>query len=147
MEIISPTMLPVILNKLRKRLDKANSDLLKDYDLSKLHLLYLMVLFENKEGMTLNELSNYLDFDKANTSRAISQLISKEYVHKMEHGVLELKYRVALTPKGINAAALIWDHNQRANFELIQLFTPEELMSLSQIADKLWNLLSAEKSD
>lgn len=82
MKSISPLMLPIILNKLKKRLDNVNRDLLKEYDLNKLHLLYLMVIFESQEGMTLKELSDYLDFDKANTSRAISQLISKEYVQK-----------------------------------------------------------------
>lgn len=147
MKSISPLMLPIILNKLKKRLDNVNRDLLKEYDLSKLHLLYLMVIFENQEGMTLKELSDYLDFDKANTSRAISQLISKEYVQKKTRGNLELKYKVDLTPKGRNVATLIWEQNQKANIEFIQLFTPEELVSLAQIAGKLWNFLSEDETE
>jgi len=138
-------MLPVILNKLRKRLDNASLGLLKENNLSKLHFLYLMVLFENEEGMTLKELSQYLDFDKANTSRAISQLISKGFVQKKAEGVLELKYKVELTQKGRDIAAIIWEQNQKANIELIRLFTSEELLSLSQIAGKLWYFLREDK--
>ena len=146
MKSISTLILPIILNKLKKRLDIANRDLLKKYDLSKLHLLYLMVIFENEEGMTLKELSDYLDFDKANTSRAISQLISKEYVQKKAQGDLELKYKVELTAKGRNVATIIWEQNQKANTDFIQLFTPEELMSLAKIAGKLWNFLSRDET-
>ena len=94
--------------------------------------------------MTLKELSDFLDFDKANTSRAISQLISKEIVQKKAQGKLEFKYKVGLTSKGREIATIIWKCNQSENVELIQLFTPEELLLLSQIAGKLWNFLSGE---
>ena len=142
MQNISPMMLPIMINKLKKRLDGANLDILKEYGLSKLHLLYLMVLFENKEGLTLKELSDFLGFDKANTSRAISQLISMKYVHKKSQGELELKYKVALTEKGLDMATVIWKKNQAANAALVQMFTPEELLFLSKIGIKLWEYLS-----
>ena len=141
---LNPLILPVLINKLRKRLENANVGLIKEYNLSKLHLLYLMVLYNNDEGMTLKELSDFLDFNKANTSRAISQLVSKEIVQKKAQGGLEFKYKVKLTLKGRETASIIWKHNQSENLELIQLFTPEELLFLSQIAGKLWNFLSED---
>jgi DNA-binding MarR family transcriptional regulator len=138
---ISPLLLPLILNKLRKRLDQTSLSSLKEYNLSKLHLLYLMVLFEKEEGMTLKELSDYLGFDKANTSRAISQLIAKGYVQKLSQGELALKYKIELTPKGKELAVIIWGQMDEANIEIVSLFTPEELQSLAQIAGKLWAFL------
>ena len=143
----SPIMLPIMLNKLRKRLDSISLPLLKKYDLSKLHLLYLVVLFESEDGMTLKELTDFLDFDKANTSRAISQLIAKEYVQKRTQGDLEFKYKIELTPKGRDAAKNISEQNQKANAALLELLTPEELSALSQIAGKLWQFLSEENPD
>lgn len=145
MKSISPLMLPIILNKLRKRLDKASVGILNEYNLSKLHLLYLMVLFENAEGMTLKELSEYLDFDKANTSRAISQLKVKGFAQEKAQGELELKYKIELTPKGRDVATIIWEKNRRANMELIRLLTPEEILSLTQIAGKLWRFLCEDE--
>jgi DNA-binding MarR family transcriptional regulator len=144
---ISPLMLPLILNKLRKRLDQTSLSSLKEYDLSKLHLLYLMVLFEKEEGMTLKELSEYLGFDKANTSRAISQLIEKGFVQKLSQGDLALKYKIDLTPKGRDVAMIIWGQMDEANIEIVSLFTPEELQSLAQIAGKLWVFLQENESE
>jgi DNA-binding MarR family transcriptional regulator len=144
---ISPLMLPLILNKLRKRLDQTSLSSLKKYSLSKLHLLYLMLLFETEEGMTLKELSEHLGFDKANTSRAISQLIEKGYVQKIPQGDLALKYKIGLTSKGREIAEIIWGQIDEANVEIISVFTPEELQSLAQIAAKLWMYLQETESE
>jgi len=147
MKNISPLMLPLILNKLKKRLDQTSLSSLKEYNLSKLHLLYLMVLFENEEGMTLKELSEHLGFDKANTSRAITQLIDKGFVQKLSQGELAMKYKVELTPKGRDVAVIIWGQIDEANVEIVSLFTPEELQSLAQIAAKLWVFLQDSESE
>jgi DNA-binding MarR family transcriptional regulator len=144
---ISPLMLPLIINKLRKRLDQTSLSSLKEYALSKLHLLYLMVLFEKEEGLTLKELSEYLGFDKANTSRAISQLIEKGFVQKLSQGDLALKYKIDLTPKGRDVAVIIWEQMNEANIEIVSLFTPEELNTLAQIAGKLWVFLQESESN
>ncbi len=144
---VSPLMLPVLLNKLRKRVDSANLPLLGEYNLSKLHLLYLMALFENEAGLTLKELSDSLDFDKANTSRAIAQLTDKGYVQKKTQGALELKYKVELTPTGREVATRIWRQNMAANGEIIALFTPEELRTLADMAGKLWAFLAGAETE
>jgi MarR family transcriptional regulator, organic hydroperoxide resistance regulator len=141
MQPISPLMLPVIFNKLKKRLDNASVGMLKEYGLSKLHLLYMMVLYENQDGMTLKELSDHLDFDKANTSRAITQMTGKGYVQKKAQEEMERKFRLELTQKGRDIAARIWQQNRLANVEVLSLFTPEELAALSRIAEKLWGFL------
>jgi DNA-binding MarR family transcriptional regulator len=143
---ISPLMFPLILNKLRKRLDQTSLNSLKEYNLSKLHLLYLMVLFENEGGMTLKELSEYLGFDKANTSRAISQLIEKGFVQKISQGELALKYKIELTPNGRDIAVIIWAQMDEANVEIVSLFTPEEMQFLAQIAGKLRVFLQESES-
>lgn len=145
MQTMSPTMLPIMLNKLKKRIDNANQDILNENGLRKLHLLYLMVLLEAEEGKTLKELSDYLGFDKANTSRAIAQLAAKNHVQKKAQGELEHKYKVELTEKGRAVATQIWQKNQTANAALIALFTQEELQAMAQIGGKLWAYLSNEE--
>ena len=106
-----------------------------------------MVLFENEDGMTWKELTEFLDFDKANTSRAISQLIAKEYVQKKTQGDLEFKYTVGLTVKGKDIAKNIFEKTQKANAALLELLTHKELFVLSQIVGKLWQFLSEENQN
>lgn len=141
---MSAIMLPVMINKLKKRLDSTNDAILKQYGLSKLHLLYLMALLEHDEGMTLKELSDFLGFDKANTSRAITKLVAKKYVQKRSQGELELKYKVSLTAQGREVASLIQAQNESANQQIVALFTPEELGLLAKIGAKLWQYLGDE---
>lgn len=139
---VSPILLPILLNKLRKRIDNACWDLLKKYNISKIHLLYMMALFEHSNGLTLKELSELLSFDKANTTRAISQLIDKGYVQKETQGGLEHKFKVIFTANGQLIASEIWEHNRQQNLEILKLFTEQELFVLGRVAEKLWEFLS-----
>jgi len=139
---ISPILLPILLNKFRKRIDNACRDLLTKYNLSKLHLLYLMALYEYPDGLSLKELTELLGFDKANTTRAVSQLIQKGYAKKQTQGELEHKFKVALSDNGKLAASEIWGHNQKQNLDILKLLSQEEMIVLGGIAEKLWLFLS-----
>jgi DNA-binding MarR family transcriptional regulator len=141
----SPILVPILINKLKKRIDRQSDPLLMRYNLSKIHLLYLMALYENLDGFTLKELSEYLGFDKANTTRAISQLIDKGYVEKNAQGSLALKYKVICTQTGRQAASEIWEVNSLQNKEIQKLFTHQEMLVLSQVANKLWTYLADEE--
>jgi len=141
---ISAISMPILLNKLRKRIDNACRDLLAKYNLSKLHLLYLMALYEYTDGLTLKELTELLDFDKANTTRAVSQLIKKGYAEKQTQGELEHKFKVTLTDNGKLAASEIWEHNQKENLGILKLLTEQELFILVGVTEKLLKFLSDE---
>jgi DNA-binding MarR family transcriptional regulator len=142
----SPILVPILINKLKKRIDRQSDPLLTQYNLSKIHLLYLMALYEHPDGFTLKELSEFLGFDKANTTRAISQLIEKGYVEKNAQGSLALKYKVTCTKTGCKVAHEIWEVNERQNKELQKLFTPQEMLVLGQVANKIWSYLDEEDS-
>jgi len=139
---VSPILLPILLNKFRKRIDATCRDLLTNYNLSKLHLLYLMALYEYSDGLSLKELTELLGFDKANTTRAVSQLIQKGYADKQTQGDLEHKFKVVLSENGKLAAGEIWEHNQKQNLDILKLLTQEEMIALGGIMEKLWVFLS-----
>jgi len=103
-----------------------------------------MALYEYSEGLTLRELTELLGFDKANTTRAVSQLIKKGYAEKQTQGELEHKFKVTLNASGKLAASEIYDHNQSQNLDIIKLLTTEEMLVLGRVAEKLWVFLSDE---
>ena len=72
-----------------------------------------------------------------------------KYISRTAQGDTETKYlyRVALTEKGKNVAMIIRERNQQTNADLLKLFSPDELMFLSQIARKLWNMLSEKEAE
>ena len=92
---------PILFNKLTKNFNKKLGDFLVPYGLSKLHSFYMVCLYMHKKGLTLNQLNFMTGCDKANTSRAISDMEDKGIVVRSS-GDNEKKYKVMLTDKGIN---------------------------------------------
>ncbi len=74
----------------------------KKYGLTKLQSAYVMAL--SKGDMTLTELSEYLAFNKSNTTRAVSYLIAHGFVSKNEKDVCR-GFTVSLTAKGRQTVA------------------------------------------
>lgn len=136
MQSPTPLLVPILINKLRKRIDQANAGLLAELRLNKLHLLYLLVLHDAPEGLTMRELSETLGFDKANTSRAVAQLESMGYVERKAQGSLEKKFRLVLTPLGAGAAEKIKARNVRDSEALMKILEPAELETLMGILAK-----------
>lgn len=92
---------PLVINRIAKTFNKRLGDFLVPYGLSKLHSLYLACLFRHRKGLTLNELNFLTGNDKANTSRAISDMEEKGFVIRSSYDNTK-KYKVCLTEKGID---------------------------------------------
>lgn len=92
---------PLVINRITKNFNKRLGDFLVPYGLSKLHSLYLACLFRHRKGLTLNELNLLTGNDKANTSRAISDMVEKGFVSRSSYDNTK-KYKVRLTEKGID---------------------------------------------
>ena len=141
MQSPTPLLVPILINRLRKRIDQANAGLLAELRLSKLHLLYLLALHDAPEGLTMRELSEALGFDKANTSRAVSQLETMGYLTRQAQGSLEKKFRLVLTPLGADAADKIKARNLKDSEALMSILDPSELETLAKILAKLQRYL------
>lgn len=91
-------LLPVFLNKIIKKLHKVSDKILKQYNLSRFHYIYLLCLFKNSEGLKLTELTDLSGFDRANTTRVINDLENKGLIVRDKQ--TDKKYKVKLTEKG-----------------------------------------------
>lgn len=89
----------ICLNNLKKKIQKKVSDVLKPYNLSSMHSMYLATLLQEGE-MTLAELSRRLNFNRANTTRVIKDLIQKGYVGCDRSQTNLRKFNIYLTEKG-----------------------------------------------
>lgn len=92
---------PILFNRMNKNFNKGLGDFLVSYGLSKLHSFYMVCLYIYKKGLTLNQLNFLTGFDKANTSRAISDMEEKGIVDRVSNNT-NRKYKVVLTEKGFN---------------------------------------------
>lgn len=93
-------IIPILFARHLKNVNKIYDELLKPYGLSKFHGAYLICLFRNPNGLKLNDLNRIIGCDKANTSRAIMDLESKNLICKNIESDGEKKYSVRLTENG-----------------------------------------------
>ena len=96
---------PVYIADVLKKMHKMQAESLEDYSLSAIHAPYMTTLAAHAEGLTMAELSKILKLDKANTSRAMNELLDKGFAEKAEDK--KKKSVLRLTESGLAAAAAL----------------------------------------
>jgi len=125
------------VHKLTKLIHQALEAEIADYDISRLHVPYIKILSMKEDGVTQKELTKILDVDKANTSRAVNDLIKKGYVKKAYQENLEVNYRLLLTEKGIVLANKMMKTIENKYVELFSILGVEELNEFSDMLERV----------
>ncbi len=86
---------------------------------------FLAALF-CREGMTQDELSEFLMMDKTTTARAVKQLVQAGYVTRRRDEDDHRYYHLYLTDKARDLAPRIWDARSKWTEVLSRGFTEEE---------------------
>ena len=110
--------------------------MLTAYKLSSSHVMYLMVLYKNSEGLTLSNLNEILEVDKANTTRVVKDLIKKGYLIKDEKNSGLRKYKVLLTDKGIEVSRKIKNNIKLVHEKINAILSEEEKRNFFKILKK-----------
>lgn len=86
------------IDQLRKTVHRVISSEMETLQVSSVDARYLSQLYLQPEGMTLRQLSEHLQVDKAHTTRVVHHLEALGYVCKDTQN--KRKYKVALTAQG-----------------------------------------------
>lgn len=127
--------IPILFSKLSKNFNKKFGNYLNLFNMSKLHAFYLVCLFKNQQGLTLNQLNEMTGCDKSNTSRVISDMQEKDIVRKSSDS--DKKYGVCLTEKGINIASKFVEAIEIDIKKTLSILTLEEINIFKNIIEKL----------
>ncbi|MBE5736420.1 MAG: MarR family transcriptional regulator [Clostridiales bacterium] len=147
-EIISiETEMPILLSKICKNFNRDYGDFLKPYNLSKLHAFYLIILLKNPQGIKLKQITDELGCDKANTSRAVTELIERGIISKTSNNDKERKYDIKLTEQGYAVACDFAKLVSNNTSQVLSVLNQEELVSLRNIISKLTNYYSGGEDD
>jgi DNA-binding MarR family transcriptional regulator len=138
--------LPVLFSKVKKYIQKRNMDLLAPHGLSSLHAMYIMSLFKHQEGMTRNELNDILGVNKANTSRAVNDLVGKGYA-TLEDCPLRRNAKIIISEKGMELAELIRNNTRSMREKFFSVLIDEEKHLIRTIILKMLEVNLEEDSD
>jgi DNA-binding MarR family transcriptional regulator len=127
--------LPVLLNSLRKKIMEEQLKFIETYGLSKQHIPYIIVLWNQKEGLVQKKMIEQIHFDKAHASRALKELIDKNILIKEDKQTYKNKY--FLSDLGLEIAQKMKSRNQVIIEDIFQVLTDEEKKQMKHILEKL----------
>lgn len=121
-----------------KSVRTTESKFLTKYNLTHFHARYLMYLYINKQ-LTMSELTTIIGVDKANTTRAVKDLLNCGYIQKV--GENKRRFLLELSNLGKTVAN---DFNKCLNSfskKVMDNFTEEEIKTLSVLTKKFMEVV------
>lgn len=131
----SMSTLPVLLSVLRKKIMEEQIKDLEQFDITKQHVHYIIVLWNHKEGLIQKEIVEFAHFDKAHASRALKELVDKDMIYKEDKSTYKNKYY--LTKKGLKIAETMKSKNHKIIEDVFSILSDEEKKQMEQILKKL----------
>ncbi len=119
-----------------KRMRKVQDNMLSKFNLTHFHAWYLANLHRYGE-MNMTDLTNKIGVDKANTTRAVKDLINKGYIEKI--GNSERKFNIRLSEKGKNVAQKFKDRIDKMMKDSFKYFNEDEKIKFFELLNKLFN--------
>lgn len=123
---------------LKKRMRKMDEELIK-YNITGSHAPFILLLSENKEGLTMTELSKKTRVDKALTSRVIKDLMDKNYIIKNTEKNRNSK--ISLSKKGEKIALNICTYLKKERLNILEIFNKEEIKEIKKCIELVMNKL------
>ncbi len=102
------------ISEINKYWHKIASDEMAKYGLKGPYVIYLVALSKNKEGLNAVQLSEICGRNKADVSRAMSDMASKGLVTKKSENNATYRARLMLTDEGLRAAEHICEITAKA---------------------------------
>ena len=105
------SFLPIFFDRLSLITRRVMADCVREYGLTGVHATYLVAI-NLREGLTLVELSSFLDIDAANTNRVVKVLKEKGLAYDDRPTPKSKKFSIFLTDEGKQLADKIMAETQ-----------------------------------
>lgn len=127
---------PTKVQQIKKHIDKFLDNELINTGISRLEAVYLGCLKDNN-GISLIELTNLVHFDKANTTRVISELELKGLVTRKVDEKDTRKYKIYLTEKAKELEKFILNSKLKLNKIAFEDVSNKEKEVFEQTLEKI----------
>lgn len=124
-----------VLQDMNKTIHRREDEFLSKFNLSHFHAKYIANLYVHKQ-LSMSELTEIIRVDKANTTRAVKDLIDKGFVEKVGEG--ERKFNLQLSEKGLLVAKQFKAQIDKFFKKVLEDFTGQERETLCVLLKKLF---------
>lgn len=131
--------MPTLFAALHKRMMENHQKILSEYGLTKIHMPYLMILNDHKEGLTQREMIDALFLDKGHASRALRDLLEKDMIKRDDETMYKNKYY--LLDQGKEVVTAVKKDSMQLRMKILELMTEEEMILFRNLAEKILKIL------
>lgn len=127
--------------KLNRSVTAFINDGLKEYNLTRSEVPYLMSLYK-RDSLTQEFLSRLYDLNEGTVTRALARLEKKGYIKRESDPYDKRKKIVSLTEEGKEIAIIMIESQEKIREEIFSNFTDEEYEELRRLLSKLFKNIS-----
>ncbi len=131
--------LPIFFHHLQKKMIEEHSKILSRYELSKVHVPFIMSMNDQKDGICQSELARKLDYNRAHISRTLKDLEERGFVTQEKESIYKNKYFI--TEKGKVVASLMKEAGYNIKKQIFSALTNEELKEFQRLVKKMTDAL------
>ena len=141
------------IHELYRSMHKNESVIMNKYGLRGAYVKYLVTMFRNPEGLTISQICEICDQDKAAVSRAVSELVGREFIWRDNPKGNHYRAKLKLTERGTELTKEICKSGENIIEEAVSGLSDEqreeffELMSLVSRNIHRANLAKISKLD
>ena len=131
------------IHELYSSMHKNESVVMGKYGLRGAYVKYLVAMFQNPDGLTISQLCEVCDQDKAAVSRAVSELVGREFIWRDNPRGNHYRARLKLTERGESLAREVYGSAEKVFEEALAVLDEEQQEELH----KLFGLVFARVHD
>ena len=139
-------ILPMVIGKLQKDFYQQMTEKVKSHRITTAQLIYLLILSDG-ESMTLKEITNAANFNKAYTTKIIRTLYHRGLVSNDRKNICNRKYNVFLTDEGRDFVKIIEEHAKTTRNEIFSSLKPDEKENIIAALKDALNYLEPKEED
>lgn len=132
MEELNYEKFMIYLRQCQNKIQKGFNEEIKKFHISSTHISIIMILYHNKEGFSMSELSRLLCVDNALMTRNIKELEKIKYVYRNRESESQRKYHICLTEEGKKIAQNVQEILEQKQAKFQKQFTEQEQEILNQ---------------
>ena len=122
------------IHELYRSMHINESEVMNRYGLRGAYVKYLVAMLQSPDGLTMSQLCEVCDQDKAAVSRAVSELVGREFIWRDNPRGNHYRARIKLTERGTEIAKEVCASSEAIFEEAVSVLTDEQKASLCEIS-------------
>ena len=118
--------LSIGVHELYLTMHRVETKQMEKYGLRGAYVKYLVALLHTPDGLTISQLCEICDQDKAAVSRAVSELVGREFIWRDNPRKNHYRAKLKLSERGAELAKEVCNSSKAVFDEAIEGFSPEQ---------------------